>query len=126
MGLTDNFDKTNKGQKDNPDKQGGPQTEPVNYPTTGDGRNLCFVQPDGKRQFLNYAYLIGGEYDPEDSEIKLTYTTHVVTLKGYNLEPLFESLMAQVPQKIYSEGSRYSDLENKVDTVVLEIHIETQ
>ena len=123
MGLTDKFDEMNGGKKNNPDKQGGPQTEPANYPTTGDGRNLCFVQPDGKRQFLNYAYLIGGEYDPEASEIKLTYTTNIVTIKGYNLQALFESLMGQVPKEIVGIDKRYSEGRDETETVITEIII---
>lgn len=123
MGLTDKFDEMNGGKKNNPEKQGGQPNEPVNYPTAGDVRNLCFVQPDGKRQFLNYAYLISGEYDPEASEIKLTYTTHVVALKGYNLEALFESLMVQVPKEIVGIDNRYSEESNEATTGVIEIII---
>lgn len=107
MGLTDKFDKRNGGQKENPKKEDGQPDEPVNYPTTGDVRNLCFVQPDGKRQFLNYAYLISGEYDPEASEITLTYTTHIVTVKGYDLNEIYEALMGQVVKKIVAVDERY-------------------
>lgn len=123
MGLTDKFDKRNGGQKENPEKKDGRPDEPANYPTTGDVRNLCFIQPDGKRQFLNYAYLIGGKYDPEASEIALTYTTHIVTVKGVNLEPLFESLMVQVPKEIVCADKRYLGEQNESMTFILEISI---
>ncbi len=73
MSLTGNFDKLNKGN-------GGQGTVPPdlsmdeteNYATPSQVRNLCFVQPDGKRLFLNYAYLVSGEYSPETNTIVLT------------------------------------------------------
>lgn len=117
MGLTDKFDKRNN---ENEKKQEGHPDGIANYETPGSGRNLCFVQPDGKRQFLNYVYLITGEYDPEASEIKLTYTTHIVTLKGYNLGELFESLVAQVAKEITCQEERYSK-EDSADVFGIQI-----
>ncbi len=124
MSLTGNFDKLNKGN-------GGQGTVPPdlsmdeteNYATPSQTRNLCFVQPDGKRLFLNYAYLVSGEYSPEANTIKLVYTTHEITLKGRNLEGLFESLMAHLPRQIVAHEKRYEGTIGEMVTVVFELNI---
>lgn len=118
MGLTDKFDKRNN---ENEKKQEGQPDGIANYERPGSGRNLCFVQPDGKRQFLNYAYLVTGEYDLEASEITLTYTTHIVTLKGYNLEEMFENIMIQIVKTIKSTDPRYT---NERDSLIIKIIIQ--
>ncbi len=57
-----------------------PETAAVNeqgtfYEGPSHTRNLCLIWTDGKRQFLNYAYLIGEEFDPIDelSIVKLNF-----------------------------------------------------
>lgn len=124
MSLTGNFDKLNKGN-------GGQETVPPdlsmdeteNYATPSQVRNLCFVQPDGKRLFLNYAYLVSGEYSPEANTIKLIYTTHEITLKGRNFEGLFENLMTHVPRQIVAVEKRYEGTIEEMATVVFELNI---
>lgn len=124
MSLTGNFDKLNKGN-------GGQGTvspdlsmdETDNYATPSQVRNLCFVQPDGKRLFLNYAYLVSGEYSPDTNTIKLIYTTHEITLKGRNLESLFESLMAHLPRQILAVERRYELTMEEISMVVFEMNI---
>lgn len=127
MSLTGNFDKLNKGN-------GGQGTVPPdlsmdeteNYASPSQVRNLCFVQPDGNRLFLNYAYLVSGEYSPEANMIKLIYTTHEITLKGRNFEGLFQSLMLQIPRQIIAVDRRYELIEGERDTAVYEIAISAQ
>lgn len=125
MSLTSNFDKLYKRHEKKPEKQEGQTDALTNYETEGSVRNLCFVQQDGKRIFLNYAYLVSGEYDPEASIITLTYTTHVVTLRGYSLEGLYENLMNQICKNIGCVDSRYlvDNEKEKTNTLVFEINI---
>ena len=125
MSLTGNFDKLNKGkdgQKNDPSKPDDAQ-EIENYSTTAQVRNLCFVQTDGKQLFLNYAYLVSGEYSPEANTINLAYTTHEITLKGRNLDGLFESLMSHMLRQIVAVEKRYEGMKDKSDIVVYEINI---
>jgi hypothetical protein len=124
MSLTGNFDKLNKGN-------GGQETVPPdlsmdeteNYATPSQTRNLCFVQPDGKRLFLNYAYLVSGEYVPETNTIKLVYTTHEITLKGNNLNGLFGELMHQLTKLIVCQDKRYSAIDDSSDSVINDLQI---
>src|ERR1700743_1850013 len=124
MTLTSISDKRNM---DAPGKPASGKTEDEsvkNYAAAGPTRNLCFVQLDGKRMFLNYAYLIAGEFAPEDNIIMLTYTTHIVTLNGRNLESLYESLMSQLPKQIACIDKRYLPTRNETESTVLNIQIE--
>lgn len=125
MNLTGNFDKLNRGKDgQNTDASNPNDTQEIeNYSTIGHVRNLCFVQTDGKRLFLNYAYLVSGEYSPEGNTITLVYTTHEITLKGRNLEGLFESLMAHMSRQIVAVEKRYEGMKEGGDTVILEINI---
>ncbi|WP_298115539.1 hypothetical protein [Flavobacterium sp.] len=125
MNLTGNFDKLNRGKDgQNTDASNPNDTQEIeNYSTTGHVRNLCFVQADGKRLFLNYAYLVSGEYSPEANTIKLVYTTHEITLKGRNLEGLFESLMAHVPRQIVAVEKRYKGIKDENSAMIYEIEI---
>lgn len=128
MNLTGNFDKLNRGKDgQNTDASNPNDTQEIeNYSTTGHVRNLCFVQTDGRRLFLNYAYLVSGEYSPEVNTIKLVYTTHEIMLKGRNLEGLFESLMGHVPRQIMAVEKRYDGTKEDSEIVVNEIIVKKQ
>jgi hypothetical protein len=91
------------------------------YPTAGNTRNLCFVWPDGKRMFINYAYLVSGQYSPAEGSIVLVFTTHTITLKGTTLEPLFEDLMGQVTRQVVCMDQRYSETFDDGQVIVSEI-----
>lgn len=98
--------------KDEPEEKGNSDTENSqleNYKTYGQVRNICFVQADGKKAFLNYAYLVSGEYNSKDSSILLAFTSHEVKIKGNNLESLFKDLALHLPKKIECIELRYLD-----------------
>ena len=78
------------------------------YPSPGSVRNLCYELSDGRKMFLNYAYLISAELATENDKMMITYTTHTVLITGINLEPLFINLMANMPQLIRHTESRYA------------------
>lgn len=86
------------------------------YAGPGHARNLCFVWPDGRRAFLNYSYLVAAEYLPEDGAIRLTYTTHMVELKGIRLENLYDELMDYIPRMIVCVDKRYDAANEGEDT----------
>jgi hypothetical protein len=96
------------------------------YSGAGHTRNLCLVWPDGRRAFLNYAYLVAGEFEPnsEKNLIKLSFSSHSVVLSGYSLQSLFMALLDHLPRIITATDPRYMLDEDKVQTVVTEIIIE--
>ena len=98
------------------------------YPTNGNTRNVCLVWPDGRRAFLNYAYLVAGEYEPngETNVIRLGFSSHNVTLQGYSLEPLFMALLDHLPRIITAIDPRYVLDEDRESSVVISIVLEKQ
>lgn len=91
------------------------------YGEQENARNVCFVMLDGKQIFLSYAYLISGEFDPEQNVITLTFSTQKVTLTGNKLEGLFEQLMLQMPRKISCVDKRYKEVKEESQSIVTEI-----
>lgn len=86
-------------------------------------RNVCFVLLDGRHIFLNYNYLVAGEFFPEENRIALHFTTHGVTIKGYNLEKLYFDLIQHLPKMIIVTNDRYSGLSDDSGAVVTNIII---
>jgi hypothetical protein len=84
------------------------------------------VWPDGKRFFLNYSYLIAGEFIPEGetNQIRLYFTTYHVSLKGYGLEALFMALLQQWPAQLISIEPRYVVSEEAPDGTIVEMTVE--
>lgn len=93
------------------------------YDTPGYVRNLCFVWPNGRVEFFNYAYLIKGEFDNDHQTIKLTYTTHIVILKGSELSRLFELITQHQVKNIVCVEERYKTIIDKDDWAVYHIEI---
>jgi len=105
-------------ENDPTQKETDPEKSKQAFPSTSHTRNLCIVWEDGKRMFLNYAYLISGEYLPDDSMIVLTFTTHTVTLKGSRLETLFEEFTGHLIKQIGCTDERYNATLDKDEAVV--------
>lgn len=109
-------------------------TRPENTPTVetgasdsaGNVRNLCLCWLDGRRLFLNYAYLVTGEFTPGDETniIKLGFTSHNVTLQGYGLDVLFSELLGHSPRFIHQVDPRYEKIEVSERETVVAIGVE--
>ena len=93
------------------------------YESEGPTRHVCFVRLDGSRIFLNYAYLVSGEYIPDTNMIVLAFTTHLVTLKGVHLEALYYQLMKQSNKQIICIDERYNDVQGDNAAIVNQIEI---
>jgi len=80
------------------------------YPTPGTGRTLGIVWPEGKKRFFNYAYLISGEWsiEVEYNQIILNFSSHKVTIKGYQLEGLYEILLLHQVRLLEVKDKRYA------------------
>lgn len=100
-----------------------PASEDIHrYAAPGNVRNICFAWPDGRMQYFNYAYLVTSEYLPEEALIQLEFTTHSVTIKGIDLQPLYFEIYDQHARIVVCVDKRYSQLAND-KTVVEEIII---
>jgi hypothetical protein len=96
------FDQMRENYQEQPDQT---------YAGESNVRNVCFVQADGKMTFLNYSYLVSGEYQPEESIIVLNFTSHTIILKGTKLEMLYQEFFSQVPRFITTTEERYNEVE---------------
>ena len=95
------------------------------HKTDGHARNLCFVLLHGRRLFLSYAYLISGDVSPQENTLTLTFTTHIVTLKGRNFAPLFDSLNVHALESITAVEERYAATEEETESLVTHIDVQT-
>ena len=89
-------------------------------------RNICFIQRNGQRIFLNYNYLVSCEYIPEQNKIIAGFTTHTVTLTGLFLESLFRDMMQYLPREINSVDVRYNSIADTDQPVVNEIMVDRE
>lgn len=130
MSLTDKFDRNRKKgsgkiAQDNMVEDG----EGENFAKAGTMRNISFVMLDGSREFFSYADLSRCSYNPEQSQIILNFRGFaIVTIKGINLESLYNQFQGQLPRQIICEDKRYKDsgVENKIyvtEIVVIDTQI---
>lgn len=98
-------------------------TDKEHYPSYGNVRNLCFIWPNGRMLFLNYSYLIAAESNTVFSEMNLIFSTHIVTLKGFNLQMMFFDLMDQRLRLITCIEERYLSLQPEGAAVICEIFV---
>lgn len=122
MSLKDRF--ANRSETKDEQPQPEEQKSVELYDTPGHARNICFVQADGSMTFLNYAYLVSGEYDPERSEIKLSFTTHQVNINGINIHSVFNSLLLHSVQKLYEALQRYESVQVGNGATISKIYIQ--
>lgn len=88
------------------------------YSSEGYVRNVCFVLLDGNRMFLNYAYLVSGQYIAEEGRIVLSWTTHMVSLAGICLEPLYYEFMQHIPRQVICQQERYNPTQKNGKPVI--------
>lgn len=93
-------------------RDNNPAKQEDSYPSGSNVRNVCFIQSDGRMLFLNYGYLVSGEYLPDESQIVLNFTSHTITLHGIKLESLYQELGNHIPRVLVCRDERYSKLEN--------------
>lgn len=119
-------DKFEELRNNDPSKKDGEKTDSQDnehYDTPGNSRMLSFAWPDGRKLFLNYAYLVSGELTEaeETSTITLTFTSQTITLKGYALETMFSDIIQQKLKIVTETNPRYASPEKGEKAVILEI-----
>ncbi|MCR8561043.1 hypothetical protein KXD93_25525 [Mucilaginibacter sp. BJC16-A38] len=93
------------------------------FSNPGNVRNLCFVWPDGRMKFLNYAYLISAEYRPNDGTIVMVYTTDTVMMVGSGLRELFLKFLSHLPMKVECADPRYNLTDEHDSCIINDINI---
>lgn len=93
------------------------------YETPGYSRALHFIWPDGKRMFLPYSYLQSGECSPDETTLTLTFSSHLVTIKGMHLEAIYQGVSEQTIREITCVEERYTQIEETEQSSITEIKI---
>ena len=122
------YDRLREGDPTKPEAAATTNEEGAFYEGPSHARNLCMVWPDGRRQFANYAYLVGGTYTPgnETNEISLTFSDVVLTLRGYGLESLFIALLNSLPKQLVVVDKRYAISSENAQNVIIEAVFQKQ
>ena len=119
------YDRLREGDPTKPEAAAATSDDGTFYDEPSHARNLCVAWPDGKRQFLNYAYLVGGDFTPgeETNVITLYFSNNTVTLKGYRLEALFMALLDNLPKQLVVADARYVQAGDSERAIVKEVLI---
>ena len=92
---------------------------------TGDTKTIDFVFLDGTRQNFHYSHYITAWMGKEKDEtfIKIFFATHLVTIKGYCLDIIYDELIQLRLKSIKANYERYSDSKEEEESFVTEIMI---
>ena len=118
QGFKTKFEQMRDG---NPVSNEQAESENDSYFSHSNVRTIQFQWPDGRKLFLNYSYLVSGEYDPKQHTITLVFTSTNIVLKGVKLNLLFEELVIQKVRQVVCIDPRYAQVQNEGQAVVNEI-----
>lgn len=92
----------------------------------GETRTIDFVLSDGSRQSFPYAHYHTAWLGKENNEriIKIFFSTHHITIKGYCLDTLYDELLKQSVKFIKAHDERYADMVDEDKIFVNKIKIE--
>lgn len=121
MSLKDRF----ANHSDTPAEQPQPEEQKSVelYDTPGHARNICFVQADGSMTFLNYAYLVCGEFNSNTGEVKLGFTTHLIIINGEKLDALYSLFLDHSIKSVRCINLRYNKVFDDKNITVTEMKI---
>lgn len=119
MSLKDRFANHSENAAEQPQPEEQKSVEL--YDTAGHARNICFVQTNGEKCFLNYVDLISGSFSPEKNSIELSFTSNTVLIHGTNLSLLYNQIRSQEVKELKVSDSRYSEIAPENDTLIKEI-----
>jgi hypothetical protein len=93
---------------------------------SGETTTINFIKADGSQQMFPYSQLITTwtEKTDEYNLIKLFFSTHLVTLKGYKLNGLYELIRKYNLEIVIAMDKRYLNTSKDSQPYVIEIDIE--
>lgn len=71
-------------------------------------RMIDFVLKNGDRKALPYAYLVRADLTGGEA-LEVTFTECVVRIRGRNLGPLYQHVIAQSAQRVEESGTGFDD-----------------
>ena len=100
--------------------------EKINVFETGEAKTIDFIQKDGTRQNLPYSHYMTAWMGQEKEErfIKIFFATHLVTIRGYCLDELYNHLIKFELKSITANDERYSNDVSDEKPFVISIGVE--
>lgn len=101
------------------------QTEKLNVLTLGESKTIDFKLKDGSRQCFHYSHFITSWLGKEEEVqvLKIFFSTHLVTIKGYCLEKLYGHLIEHKVKSITEHDERYGSMVDEGKVFVNNIEI---
>lgn len=95
----------------------------TNYGGESYARVLLLVFPDGNEKFLHYSYLVDANFQVDTGSIVMSFTSHIVTLRGLRLHSLYRDLSRHLPNIVTVVDTRYDSLTDDHSPVVTAIEV---
>ena len=101
------------------------ETDKLNVFTLSESKTIDFKLKDGARQCFHYSHFITSWLGKDDELqiIKIFFSTHLVTIKGYCLEELYDHLIEHKVKNITEHDERYASMVDEGKVFVIEIDI---
>lgn len=92
------------------------------YPSASNTRNIIFEWADGRKLFLNYAFLISCELSKDNDRVILIFTNCTIHVDGIKLQLLFDQLNSQIVRVVKEATPRYAEISTS-ESVVSNINV---
>ncbi|WP_394972583.1 hypothetical protein [uncultured Croceitalea sp.] len=91
----------------------------------GETRTIDFILTNGTRQNFAYSHYLTAWLGKEDKDrfINIFFATHMVTIKGYCLDKIYNAITTLSVKSIKAHDKRYLDLIGEGNPFVTEIKI---
>ncbi|GAB5476333.1 MAG: hypothetical protein Mars2KO_44320 [Maribacter sp.] len=101
------------------------EAEKLNVFTLGESKTIDFKLKDGSRQCFHYSHLITSWFGKEEEVqvLKIFFSTHLLSIKGYCLEELYDHLLQHKIKNITEHDERYTSITDEGKVFVIEIDI---
>ena len=102
------------------------EIEKLNVFTVGESKTIDFKLKDGARQCFHYSHFITSWLGKDDELqiIKMFFSTHLVTIKGYCMEELYDYLIEHKVKNITEHDERYASMVDEGKVFIIKIWIE--
>jgi len=91
----------------------------------GDTKTIDFELLDGTRQNFSYAHYMTSWIgkDGDERVIKIFFATHLITIKGYCLDPIYDAIISLKLKKVKASDERYLNTSEDGKVFVSDIKI---
>ncbi len=129
MSQTYKFKSLEIAKDDQKNKQAEKDPNGITVFEIGDTRTIDFILKDGTRQCFLYSHMLtswlgkDGNTEKKERVIKIFFATHLITIKGYCLDEIYNTLTTLSVKSIKSHDERYADMVAEDQAFVTDINV---